>query len=112
MDDWKEIKSQQDIDELIDEYGGFHDGCLVSANFHSGAGVDDDLRMGFGDVDDYTLHVTFERQERPKTLELNFIGLRRCHLVGYETNYFSLLFDAFITFVDDLLPGEPKRSGV
>ena len=66
MDDWKEIKSQQDIDELIDEYGGFHDGCLVSANFHSGAGVDDDLRMGFGDVDDYTLHVTFERQERPK----------------------------------------------
>ncbi len=109
MENWKEIKTQQDIDDLLDLYDGFHDGCLAKAAFQSGAHVDDQLRMGFGDAEDYTLLVTFERQWRPKTLELKFIGLRRCHLVGYEFNYFALLFEAYLTFVEGLLPGEPKR---
>lgn len=109
MDDWKEIKTQQDIDDLMDVYGGFHDSCLVKATFQSGAGVDDDLSMGFGEEQDYTLYATFERQWRPKTLEMKFVGLRRCHLVGFQDQYFPLLFDAYLTFVEELLPGEPKR---
>ena len=109
MDEWKEIKTQQDIDELLDVYGDFHDGCLVKAAFQSGAGVDDKLSMGFGVDGDYTLLATFERQWRPKTLEMKFIGLRRCHLVGYEENYLPLLFEAYLSFSENLLPGAPKR---
>ena len=109
MSEWKKIESQKDIDELLDFYGGFHDSCLVSAVFHSGAYVTDGLSMGFGAAEEYTLTTTFQRQWRPKTLEMRFVGLRRFHLTGAENNYIPLLLDAFITFHENLLPGEPKR---
>ena len=109
MMDFKEIDSQNDIDELLEAYGGFHDACLVSTVFQSGAYVDDNLSMGFGEADDYVLTATFQRQWRPKTLEMRFIGLRRFHLTGAEDNYIPLLFEAFVSFQENLLPGEPKR---
>lgn len=109
MSEWKEIKTQEDIDELLDAYGCFHDGCLVNASFQSGTSVNEKLSMCFGDAEEYTLHVTFERQWRPKTLEMNFIGLRQFHLIGAECNHIPLLLDAYITFAEGLLPGEPKR---
>ena len=109
MKEWKEIKTQEDIEELYDAYGGFHDGCLIHAVFQSGTSVDEKLTMCFGNAEEYTLRVTFERQWRPKTLEMNFIGLRQFHLVGAEDNYPPDLFEAYITFAEGLLPGEPKR---
>ena len=109
MNEWKEIKTQEDIEELLDAYGGFHDACLTRAAFQSGTSVDEDLSMCFGNAEEYTLHVTFERQWRPKTLEMNFIGLRQFHLVGAEDNYWPDLFEAYLTFADGLLPGEPQR---
>ena len=109
MNEWKEIKTQEDIEELLEAYDYFHDGCLTRAVFQSGTSVDEDLSMCFGDAEEYTLHVTFERQWRPKTLEMQFIGLRQFHLIGAETNHIPLLLDAYLTFSEGLLPGEPKR---
>ncbi len=109
MNEWKEIKTQEDIEELLEAYGCFHDGCLTRASFQSGTSVDENLSMCFGDAEEYTLHVTFERQWRPKTLEMQFIGLRQFHLIGAEANYIPLLLDAYLTFAEGLLPGEPQR---
>ena len=109
MTEWKKINSQQDIDELLNLYGGFHDSCLVSAVFHSGTYVDNDLAMHFDSAEKYILNATFQRQWRPKTLEMRFIGLRRFYLTGAQHNYGSDLFEAFISFHENILPGEPKR---
>ena len=41
MTDWKEIVSQDDIDQLLALYGDFHDSCIASLSYKSGAFVDD-----------------------------------------------------------------------
>ena len=40
---WNEIKNEIDIENLMKEYCGFHDSCIVSINYHSGAFVDDNF---------------------------------------------------------------------
>ena len=45
---WNEIKNEIDIENLMKEYSGFHDSCIVSINYHSGAFVDDKGAMAYG----------------------------------------------------------------
>ncbi len=104
--EWKRIDTQEDIDELLDTYGGFHDSCLVSTVFHSSTFVDDNLSMYFGDTEESSLTATFQRQWRPKTLEMRFIGLRGICLSGVIND---LLYESYLAFQDNLLPGEPKK---
>ena len=109
MDKWKKIVSQEDIDELLRAYGGFHDSCIVSLNYRSGPFVDKESAMHFGSSTDRELRVVFHRQWEPKALELCFIGLRQLHLTGWQENYMCDIFDAYLAFHDGLLPGEPGR---
>lgn len=111
---WFQIKSQTDIDHLLDEYYGFHDSCIVSVNYESGARISSDGSM-YGVNKNCSLIMKFESQmpkyhEHPekKTLELKFNGLRRCNLIGYQENYFSgliachlSLYQGFIVWSDD-----------
>ena len=71
---------------------GFHDSCIVSANFQSGAFVDSEMSMHFGDALSHKLHVVFHRQWQPKAIELCFIGLRQFHLVGWQDIYQSITY--------------------
>lgn len=109
MENWHCIKEQKDIDFLLDTYGYFHDSCIVSLNYQSGAFVDDESAMFFGDADDRRLSVIFQRQWKPKTIELQFSGLRQMHIVGWQNNYLCDILDAYLTFHDNLLPGKPSR---
>ncbi len=43
--EWVPIRTTNDIAELMEDYGGFHDSCIVSANYVSGAHVDERLAM-------------------------------------------------------------------
>ena len=45
---WNEIENEIDIQNLMKEYFGFHDSCIVSISYHSGAFVDDKGAMGMG----------------------------------------------------------------
>lgn len=104
MSEWKEISSQKDIDELLNTYHGFHDSCIVSVNYQSGASVDDKGTMYFGNVAQHELFVVFHSQWEPGTIELRFAGLRRLHLVGWQDRYLCNIFDAHLAFYDKLLP--------
>ena len=42
---WNEVKNEIDIENLMKEYSSFHDSCIVSINYHSGAFVDDESAM-------------------------------------------------------------------
>lgn len=109
MGDWHSVETQDDIDLLLDTYGGFHDSCIVSCNYQSGTHVNDKRAMSFGCAEDHNLSVIFQSQWGPKTLELQFIGLRQMHLTGWQYNYLDDIFGAYLSFHNDLLPGEPNR---
>ncbi|OBY11855.1 hypothetical protein [Clostridium paraputrificum] len=109
MSCWKNIKTEDDIEELFNIYGGFHDSCIVSVNFKSGAFVDNEMAMNFGDAQSRKLHVVFHRQWQPSAIELCFTGLRQLHLVGWQDNYLCDIFDAYISIHNKLLPGKPEQ---
>ena len=108
--DWTEVKNQEDIEALLTRYGGFHDSCIVSLSYKSGAYVGEDLDMGLGEAHDRELIIVFQRQWRPVGLELRFTGVRRLHLVGWEDNYFCEILDCHLAFHQNLLPGEPVET--
>lgn len=103
---WHEVFTQKDIDDLLDAYCGFHDACIVSVNFVSGMHVDNEKAMHFGEFGKYALNMVFHSQWSDDALELHFAGLRRFHLVGAQDNYTNEIFEAFIKFYDDLLPSK------
>ena len=47
MENWQSAETQKDIEQLMSAYGDFHDACIVSLNFQSGAFVDDKKRNAF-----------------------------------------------------------------
>lgn len=108
MDEWKKISSQNDIDELLNFYVGFHDSCIVSASYRNGAFVDDKGSMHFGDSAQYEMLVMFHSQWKP-AIEMRFCGLRQLHLTGWQNNYACDIFDVYLSFCDDVLPGKPSR---
>ena len=87
MDSWHNIETESDIEFLMSTYGGFHDSCIVSLSFQSGAFVDDERAMHFGDAESRKLSMIFQCQWDPKTIELQVCGLRQMHLVGWQDNY-------------------------
>lgn len=109
MDDWRNVETQEDIDLLMSTYCDFHDACIVSVNFQSGAFVDDNRMMHFGGAEERVLSVVFHHQWKPKTIELQFCGLRQMHLVGWQDNYLCDIMSVYLAFHDNLLPGLPEK---
>ena len=112
MGDWHKVELQEDIDFLMETYGGFHDSCIVSLSFQSGAFVDNDMAMHFGGPNERILSVICQSQWEPKTIELQFSGLRQMHIVGWQDNYLCLILDAYLAFHNGLLPGQKTHPGV
>lgn len=99
---WNEIKNENDIEELMTEYSGFHDSCIVSVNYLSGAVVDENNFMQFGGIYDRTVNMILNSQWN-KPIELLFTGVRKCSIVGWEDNYFCDIFGAYLDFHTELL---------
>ena len=111
MSEWKLIKTKKDIDELMEYFYGFHDTCINSISYVSGNKVNEDRSMVFGTLDDYKLNIVFDSQWKSQ-IELCFTGVRRMHLVGLEDNYSNDIFDASISFYNNILPSKhfvPKK---
>ena len=68
MENWQSAETQKDIEQMMSAYGDFHDACIVSLNFQSGAFVDDKSAMHFGGPEERVLSVVFQRQWEPKTI--------------------------------------------
>lgn len=99
---WNEIKNENDIESLMDEYGGFHDSCIVSIKYQSGAKVDCNNAMSNGELLEHSVEMVLHSQWN-NPIELCFIGVRKCSIVGWQDNYFCDIFGAYIKFHIDLL---------
>lgn len=56
---WNEIRNENDIESLMTEYGGFHDSCIVSINYQSGAKVDSKGAMLNGELMEHLLMIMY-----------------------------------------------------
>lgn len=99
---WNEIKNENDIESLMDEYGGFHDSCIVSIKYQSGAKVDCNNAMSNGELLEHSVEMVLHSQWN-NPIELRFIGVRKCSIVGWQDNYFCDIFGAYLSFHTDLL---------
>ena len=98
---WNEIKNENDIETLMKEYSGFHDSCIVSISYHSGAFVDDGA-MANGKLLEHSIEMVLHSQCH-KPIELRFTGVRKCNIVGWEDDYFCDIYGAYMKFHSDLL---------
>lgn len=63
--------------------------------------------MHFGGPEERVLSVVFQRQWEPKTIELQFIGLRQLHLIGWQDNYLCNILEAYLAFMIICCPANP-----
>lgn len=99
---WTEVKDESAIKELMSEYGGFHDTCIVSINYNSGNYVNKDRAMGCGDSDEHTISMILHSQWS-KPIELFFSGVRKCGITGFRDSFFCEILGATLEFRTDLL---------
>ena len=66
MENWQSAETQKDIEQLMSAYGDFHDACIVSLNFQSGAFVDDKSAMHFGGPEERVYPSYFNVNGNPK----------------------------------------------
>jgi hypothetical protein len=106
---WQEIKSQNDIDILLNNYGYFHDSCIKELTYASGVIVDKTRTMHLTGSDGAVLRITFQRQWEPIEIKLRFTGLRRMNLIGYQENYSPEILDCYLAFNNKLIVWADKE---
>ncbi|MCM1226210.1 MAG: hypothetical protein NC320_02140 [Clostridium sp.] len=104
------VKSDDDISKLMEEFGGFHDSCIVSVNYESGNFVDSDHAMGSGDLLEHKVTMILHSQFCPP-IEMIFEGVRKCSIVGWRDNHFCNIYGADLEFRNDML-GKTKDDNL
>ena len=91
---WNEVITTENITNLINIYGGFHDSCIKEVNYISGAHVNDNLSM-MPINDMRSVDIVFQRQyKNPMAIVMRFSGLKTLHLAPPNSNYTCEIFDA------------------
>lgn len=100
--DWKEIHTEKDIEDLLNIFGGFHDGVLREMHLWNDYYVDKDLSMCSGNRM-LNAKVLFQRQlENPSVIEMLFLGIDKINIVSTPLNCWYMIFDATLTYRDGL----------
>ncbi len=102
MNGYNEIKTEQDIKDLMKIFYGFHDSCIAAAEYKSGDFVDDEGAMCFSEYNAHRLKLTMHSQWA-EPLELLFCGVRKFSVVSRMDNYTNELMDASLGFYTELL---------
>jgi hypothetical protein len=101
MTDWKEIKTDNDIEALLDLFGEFHDSCLREIHIVTKESVDKDLSMSFNGK--LTATLLFQRQyDNPTVIELRFENVGRFNFLTSGQKYDPIIFEATFKKVDEL----------
>lgn len=102
LDDWEQITSSRDVDNLINKFGGFSDCILVESRIWGECYVDDELCIVYPQAEtaDQKARVVFQRQgSNPKTIELLFIGLKAIQIKCRDNASDGII--NFATIADD-----------
>ncbi|KAA9333602.1 hypothetical protein [Adhaeribacter soli] len=98
---WKEIKTEAEIEQLLQSYGSFHDSCLRDLHISTREYVDEKLAMGFDNKNIATL--LFQRQFATNpVLELKFEDVDRLNFNPLGPEYYGIIYEATFKKVKDL----------
>ena len=98
MDEWKEINTEEDIDEL----GSLHDSVVVSVNYNSGCYEDSGKFICWTPKEEHTASVIIDHSWSGR-IELFFTGVRCCVISGFSEYYLKEIYGCGIEFRTDLL---------
>lgn len=99
---WEVVRTQLDIEALMDRFGGFHDSCLREAHLWTGHYVDPDLMMACPGSLDTSIRMLFQRQYRnPSAIEMLFEEVTGLHLAPAPENQDNIIFDAALELQPD-----------
>ena len=100
---WNEISTEQELNEFLDLFGGFHDCCLKELRYISGAYVESNLSM-YPVNELRNLYIIFQRQNKNDTvIEMEFSGLVKLNLHPNDENYTCEILDTSMFFEDGLV---------
>ncbi|MDQ0230203.1 hypothetical protein [Metabacillus malikii] len=101
--DWIEVKTQEDIKNLMDKFGWFHDSCLKELFMSTESYVDENLSMGMSSELETNVQILFQRQfHNPSAIELLFEGVNQFHIIPSPIGYDSIIYDAKLTHYNGL----------
>ncbi|MBS5950367.1 MAG: hypothetical protein KIC47_08595 [Clostridium sp.] len=100
---WNYIRDNNDIKDILDKYSYFHDSCISHMDYVSGAKVDNEGNMECEGQESFRLNITFQSQIIKKSIEMQFIGLRRINLIGYKENYFCDMSSCYLALYNDYI---------
>jgi len=97
---WTEIRNQEDIDKLMYDFGGFHDGCLKELRYLSGEYVNKDLSM-YPLNSERNIYAIFQRQwKNPSVVEMVFEGVECMTLNPRNEDYDGIIYGAYMVIQD------------
>ncbi len=100
MIEWHEINTEEQLNDFLDIYGGFHDSCIKELKYLSGAFVNQNLDM-YPVNDQRKLHIIFQRQNELLTaIEIEFSGLLRLNLIPNNAFHTCEILDVSMFFED------------
>lgn len=108
---WEPIHTQEDIDRLINLFGGFHDACLKELYMWTEHYVDTDLSMSINDQLDHRIRALFQRQaENPSAIEMLFEEVTQLCITPSPGGYDSIIYESTLCYRDGLFYWADDRN--
>lgn len=100
---WEEINEQNDIDQLMRLFGGFHDSCIKELYMWTDHYVNKDLSMSVSANRDHRVRLLIQRQNTdPTAIEFIFDELVQLCVNPSAENYDSIIYGAAFYHRDGL----------
>lgn len=101
LTEWNEIKTQDDIATIMDNFGFFHECCIVSMNYTSGLTMQKGRLVADKSINN-RIFMTVD-SEWCGRIELMFDSVRKFHAVCSDDMYNNYILSATLTFSDRLI---------
>jgi hypothetical protein len=99
---WQTVETQEDIQQLLQQFGYFHDSCLKELYIWTGAYVNEELGMAISNTLDTCARLLFQRQFKEcSAIELYFEEVTTIHISPAKEDYMELIMDATLVKRDN-----------
>ncbi|HDX9610175.1 TPA: hypothetical protein ROY01_001167 [Bacillus toyonensis] len=98
---WNTLKTKEDLEELLQLFGDFHDSCLKEVYMWTDSYVDENLSMRM--ASGTNVRILFQRQyANPSAIELLFETVTQFHVTPPPENHDSIIFGASLLLQNNL----------
>lgn len=100
--EWVELKSQENIDTLMNSFYGFHDSCIKECFYITGMFVDEN-KKSMGQDNNSNIKIIFQSQ-LCNSIEICFEDIKELNIYTYDNDkYFNDISDAIFFIENNLI---------